>query len=81
MTAAEATSYQRLREHLAYLGMSAAAEHLSEHLDKALKHKLSPTHVLENLLDDGDDPPHPSLVLVGPPAPSGSLARHRPPSR
>jgi DNA replication protein DnaC len=51
MTTTEATSYQRLREHLAYLGMTAAAEHLSEHLDRALKQKLSPTNVLENLLD------------------------------
>ncbi len=47
----EATSYQRLREHLAYLGMTAAAEHLGPQLDRALKEKLSPTQVLENLLD------------------------------
>lgn len=47
----EATSYQRLREHLAYLGMTSAAEHLSTELDRSLKHKLSPTQVLENLLE------------------------------
>jgi DNA replication protein DnaC len=47
----EATSYQRLREHLAYLGMAAAAEHLAEELDGALKDKRSPTQVLERLLD------------------------------
>jgi DNA replication protein DnaC len=47
----EATSYQRLREHLAYLGMTAAAEHLSEELDRALKDKRSATQVLESLLE------------------------------
>ena len=47
----EATSYQRLREHLAYLGMTAAAEHLGPELDRALKESLSPTQVLENLLE------------------------------
>ena len=47
----EATSYQRLREHLAYLGMTAAAEQLAEELDGALRDKRSPTQVLERLLD------------------------------
>ena len=47
----EATSYQRLREHLAYLGMTAAAEHLGPELDRALMESLSPTQVLENLLE------------------------------
>lgn len=51
MTVAEATSYQRLREHLAYLGMTAAAEHLSGELDRGLKDKLSATQVLESLLE------------------------------
>jgi DNA replication protein DnaC len=51
MTTAEATSYQRLREHLSYLGMSAAAEHLSTQLDRGLKEKLSATQVLESLLE------------------------------
>lgn len=50
-TKTEATSYQRLREHLAYLGMTAAAEHLSTELDRAHKDKLSATQVLESLLD------------------------------
>ncbi len=48
---ADATSYQRLREHLAYLEMSTAAEHLSAELDRALKEKQSPTQVLERLLE------------------------------
>jgi len=47
----EATSYQRLREHLAYLEMSTAAEHLGAELDRALKDKQSPTQVLERLLE------------------------------
>ena len=51
MTSAEATSYQRLREHLAYLGMTAAAEHLSPELDRGLKEKRSATQVLESLLE------------------------------
>jgi DNA replication protein DnaC len=50
-TKAEASSYQRLREHFAYLGMTAAAEHLSIELDRATKDKLSATQVLESLLD------------------------------
>ena len=50
MTVTEASSYQRLREHLAYLGMTSAAEHLSTELDRSLKDKLSPTQVLESLL-------------------------------
>ena len=49
--APEATSYQRLREHLAYLGMTAAAEQLAEELDGALRDKRSPTQVLERLLE------------------------------
>jgi len=48
---AEATSYQRLREHLAYLGMTAAAEALSGELDRALQEKVSVTQVLESLLE------------------------------
>ena len=47
----EATSYQRLREHLGYLEMTTAAEHLSAELDRALKQKLSATQVLERLLE------------------------------
>lgn len=47
----EATSYQRLREHLAYLGMTAAAEQLSVELDRALTEKRSVTQVLESLLE------------------------------
>src|SRR6266542_2749195 len=47
----EATSYQRLREHLSYLGLSTAAENLSGELDRGLKDKLSATQVLETLLE------------------------------
>jgi DNA replication protein DnaC len=47
----EQTSYQRLREHLAYLGMTAASEHLAAALDRGLKEKRSPTQVLEELLE------------------------------
>jgi DNA replication protein DnaC len=50
-TKTEATSYQRLREHLSYLGMTAAEEHLASELDRAHKDKLSATQVLESLLD------------------------------
>jgi DNA replication protein DnaC len=51
MTAAPPTSYQRLREHLAYLRLTTAAEHLSTELDRALKEQLSATQVLERLLE------------------------------
>ena len=50
-SAAEATSYQRLREHLAYLQMGAAAEHLSAELDRGLRERASATQVLERLLE------------------------------
>jgi len=44
------TAYQRLREHLAYLGLSTAAEELAPALDRANKQKLSAIEVLEDLL-------------------------------
>ena len=47
----EASSYRRLRGHLAYLGLTAAAEHLSAELDGALAERRSPTQVLERLPD------------------------------
>lgn len=47
----EQTSYQRLREHLAYLGMTATAEHLAGELDRATTEQASPTQVLERLLE------------------------------
>jgi DNA replication protein DnaC len=50
-SAAEATSYQRLREHLAYLQLGAAAENLSAELDRGLREKASATQVLERLLE------------------------------
>jgi DNA replication protein DnaC len=46
----EPSSYQRLREHLAYLGMMAAAEHLAPELDRATTERASPTQVIERLL-------------------------------
>ncbi|MGC1908234.1 MAG: hypothetical protein WA809_01350 [Candidatus Dormiibacterota bacterium] len=52
MTAtAQASSYQRLREQLAYLKLDTAAEQLSQELDLATKEKLSATQVLERLLE------------------------------
>ncbi len=48
---ASASSYQRLREHLSYLKLDTAAEQLSQELDRAQKQKLSPTQVLERLLE------------------------------
>jgi DNA replication protein DnaC len=50
-SATEATSYQRLREHLAYLQLGAAAENLSAELDRGLREKASATQVLERLLE------------------------------
>src|SRR5258707_10328489 len=46
----EASSYQRLREPLAYLKWSTAAERLGRELDRAIEEKRSPTQVLESLL-------------------------------
>jgi DNA replication protein DnaC len=47
----EASSYQRLREHLAYLELTTAAEQLAPELDRALHEHASPTQVLERLLE------------------------------
>ena len=47
----EATSYQRLREHLAYLHLTTAAEHLSVEMDRALAEHLSATQVMERLFE------------------------------
>src|SRR5215217_4150275 len=47
----DATSYQRLREHLAYLALGAASEHLAAELDRGLAEQASPTQVLERLLE------------------------------
>ena len=44
------TSYQRLREFLAELRMTAAAEHLATELDRGLAEKASATEILERLL-------------------------------
>ena len=51
MNTADATSYQRLREHLAYLGLTTASEKLSGELDRGLKDKLSATQVIESLFE------------------------------
>jgi DNA replication protein DnaC len=50
-TQPDATSYQRLREHLAYLELTAASEHLAAELDRGLAEQASPTQVLERLLE------------------------------
>ena len=44
------TAYHRLREHLAYLGLSTASEELAPALDRAGREKLSAVEVLEDLL-------------------------------
>ena len=51
---AEATSYQRLREHLSYLGLSTAAENCVAALSRAAPHSTTsrPASV-------GTDPPGP----------------------
>ena len=49
-TESAATSYQRLRGHLAYLGLSAAADSLAAALDRGLTEQRSATQVLEEVL-------------------------------
>ena len=44
------TAYQRLREHLAYLGLATASEELAPALERARSLKLSAVEVLEDLL-------------------------------
>jgi len=44
------TAYQRLREHLAYLGLATASEELAPALERARTLKLSAVEVLEDLL-------------------------------
>ena len=44
------SSYQRLRDHLAYVQISAAAEHLADELDRGIKQNLSAAQVLEQFL-------------------------------
>jgi DNA replication protein DnaC len=46
----ESSKYQKLRAHLAFLRMTAAAEALPEALDQAIKEKLSHQDFLERLL-------------------------------
>lgn len=50
LSTSEPSAYQRLREHLAYLEMTAAAEHLADELDRGMREKVSATQVLERLL-------------------------------
>ncbi len=45
-----ATSYGRLREHLAYLGLATAAEQLAPELERARDESAAPVEVLERLL-------------------------------
>jgi len=49
-SSSDPSAYQRLREHLAYLEMSAAAEHLADELDRGAREQASATQVLERLL-------------------------------
>jgi DNA replication protein DnaC len=52
-SAAEArldTAYARLREHLAYLGLSTTSEQLAAELERAKDEKAAPVEVLERLL-------------------------------
>ncbi|MCC6174766.1 MAG: hypothetical protein IT305_05630 [Chloroflexi bacterium] len=44
------TSYARLREHLAYLGLATAAEQLAPELERARGESAAPVEVLERLL-------------------------------
>jgi DNA replication protein DnaC len=45
------TPYHRLREHLAYLGLTAASDQLAAHVERARTEQLSVTHVLAELLE------------------------------
>jgi len=47
----ENSTYQKLRSHLAYLRLTAAAEALPRALEHATKNKLGPSAFLEQLLD------------------------------
>lgn len=47
----QAAAYQRLRAHLAYLKLPTAAEHLPAVLDAARTEQLTPTALLERLLE------------------------------
>jgi len=52
-TAAEArvaTAYARVREHLAYLGLTTASEQLAAELERAKTEQAAPVEVLERLL-------------------------------
>lgn len=50
-TTDQAASYQRLRAHLAYLNLPTAAEVLPQVLDAARTEQLSPTALLERMLE------------------------------
>jgi DNA replication protein DnaC len=45
-----ATAYARLREHLAYLGLATASEHVAAELEQANTETAAPVEVLERLL-------------------------------
>lgn len=45
-----ATAYARTREHLAYLGLATASEHLALELERASTESAAPVEVLERLL-------------------------------
>ena len=45
-----ATAYARTREHLAYLGLTTASEHLASELERARDERSAPVEVLDRLL-------------------------------
>jgi hypothetical protein len=47
----QSSTYQKLRGHLAYLNLTAAAEALPAELERATQDKLSHTAFLEHLLE------------------------------
>jgi DNA replication protein DnaC len=49
-SSSDPSAYQRLRDHLAYLEMSAAAKHLADELDRGTREQASATQVLERLM-------------------------------
>ena len=70
------TAYQRLREHLAYLGLSTAAEELAPALDRAAKQKLSAV-AASSAATAGQAAPD----SAGPPAPVATPASREAPVR
>jgi len=71
------TAYQRLREHLAYVGLATASEELAPALERARSLKLSAVEVLEDLMAKeaeatslGSPPLRPATAPTSPPPPT-----------